>query len=526
MWQPFLTQAATENDARLRLAAAEALGAQPAKLAAAVVGPLLADEDAETRSQAAGVVLSVISGERVPTSGSHGSYIVQLPEGLEWNGSSARLKTGATNAPPATREQIAAWHTVLQQKAGATPDALTAAAIYVTGQSNADLPVLQGALEQADKEALARLSRSAALAAILPRLPWPEGKPVVERLSHSPALFLRMVGYANKSAPGLRQFLFDPHRFRAAVEPASLEELQVSMPQLLSSGQNPGQKQVSLVAGTWRMEPVVTALLDATNAAWRAAAVYAVGSWADADGLSQLERALQDTNGWVRAAAVPGLARTAKDRATLEQRLGPLMADPDKHVTAKAAIALLEPETRNAAGLDYSFEYFQFENIHAFPEFRPQVGEQRPLYATGGQTRLPGASAPAGIPGHSRRGRRTGVIAGPIWRFQRPGPSALGRFRRHAEARRTGNRVADRSCLKPRSQVPARAQKDDRSRQSKLRTSPPLTGPQRYSRRRRPRTAPRNQPAHAPGERMSYLPAQLTRCCGAGSLGNGACGSV
>jgi HEAT repeat protein len=379
VWQPFLAQAATENDARLRRAAAEALGAQPAKVAAAVVSPLLADEDAETRLQAAGVILSVISGERVPTSGSHGSYIVQLPEGLEWNGSSARLKTGATNAPPATGEQIAAWHTMLQQKAGATPDALTAAAIYVTGQSNADLPVLQGALEQADKEALARLSRSAALAAILPRLPWPEGKPVVERLSRSPALYLRMVGYANKSAPGLRQFLFDPHRFRAAVEPASLEELQVSMPQLLSSSQNSGQKQVSLVAGTWRMEPVVTALLDATNAAWRAAAVYAIGSWADADGLSRLERALKDTNGWVRAAAVPGLARTAKDRTTLEQRLGPLMADPDKHVTAKAAIALLEPETRNAAGLDYSFEYFQFENIHAFPEFRPQVGEQRPL---------------------------------------------------------------------------------------------------------------------------------------------------
>ena len=49
MWQPFLAQAATENDARLRRAAAEALGAQPAKVAAAVVGPLLADEDAETR---------------------------------------------------------------------------------------------------------------------------------------------------------------------------------------------------------------------------------------------------------------------------------------------------------------------------------------------------------------------------------------------------------------------------------------------------------------------------------------------
>jgi hypothetical protein len=29
--------------------------------------------------------------------------------------------------------------------------------------------------------------------------------------------------------------------------------------------------------------------------------------------------------------------------------------------------------------LDYSFQYFQFENIHVFPNFSPQVGEQRPL---------------------------------------------------------------------------------------------------------------------------------------------------
>ncbi len=373
-WQPLLTQVATANDARLRRAAAEALAAQPAKVAAAVVGPLLSDEDAETRSQAAGVVLSIIGGERVVTSGSHGSSLIQINEEISSSAFPAGRKANVTNAPPAKPEQIAAWHTVLQQKAGAMPDVVNAAAIYVTGQSNADLPVLHGALDRADKDSLARLGRSAALAAILPRLPWPEGKPVAESLCRSPALFLRMVSYANKAAAGLRQFVFEPKRFRAAVEPASSEELQASMPQLLSAN----QKQVSLVAGTWRMEPVVMALLDATNAAWRAAAVYAIGSWTDTEGLPQLERATKDTNGWVRAAAIPGLTRASKDRATLEKRIGPLLADPDKHVMTKASLALLEPETRSAAGLDYSFEFFQFENIHAFPEFHPQAGEQRP----------------------------------------------------------------------------------------------------------------------------------------------------
>ncbi|MCX6925611.1 MAG: HEAT repeat domain-containing protein, partial [Verrucomicrobia bacterium] len=298
-WQSFLGQAATESDARLRRAAAQVLGMQPAKVAAALVGPLLSDEDGPTRAQAAGVVLSIISGERVVASSSYAdSVALAVMEDMDSEVSVAAKKAGATNQPPATREQIAAWHTVLEQKAGPTPDALTAAAIYVTGPSNANLPVLQGALQRADKEALAQLSRSAALAAILPRLPWPAGQAVAERLCRAPALFLRMVAYANKSAPQLGEFLFEPARFRAAVEPASQEELEVSLPQLLSSG----QKRLALISRTPRMEAVVTALLDATNAAWRAAAVYVVGSREDEKGLAVLQRATADTNAWVRAA--------------------------------------------------------------------------------------------------------------------------------------------------------------------------------------------------------------------------------
>ncbi|MCX6925637.1 MAG: hypothetical protein NT154_20865, partial [Verrucomicrobia bacterium] len=72
-------------------------------------------------------------------------------------------------------------------------------------------------------------------------------------------------------------------------------------------------------------------------------------------------------------------ARSAKDRATLEQRLGPLMADSDKKVVEKVALCLIEPETRMAAALDYSFEYFQFDKIHAWPSFASRTADQRPL---------------------------------------------------------------------------------------------------------------------------------------------------
>jgi len=78
------------------------------------------------------------------------------------------------NEPPATSQQIAGWHEALQRQAGATPELTVSAAIYVTGQSNVDLPALQSAFERADKAALSRFPPAPVLGAILPRLPWPE----------------------------------------------------------------------------------------------------------------------------------------------------------------------------------------------------------------------------------------------------------------------------------------------------------------------------------------------------------------
>jgi HEAT repeat protein len=374
-WQPLLAQAATDPDARMRRAAMETLGAQPPKVAAALVGPSVSDEDAETRSAAAGVVLSIIGGQRSVIAGPRSSRhaeIIQEAQEAEMGPSFPGRKPGRTNAPPATAQQIAAWHTALQQKAGAAPGLLTAAAIYVTGHSNLDLPVLQHALEKADKTALAQFARSPALAAIMPRLPWPAGQAVVQRFCAEPALFLRMLNFVGEKPAGLADFLFDPARFRAAVEPASQEELESALPQLLQAR----QARWSLLSATPRVEALVAALLEATNAAWRAAAVYCVGQRDDAGALSALERALKDPNPWVRATAAAGLASAMKDRPVLEQRLGPLVADPDKRVAQRAAAGLLEPETRALAGLDW-FGQFEFEKIHVWSF--TGTDEQRPL---------------------------------------------------------------------------------------------------------------------------------------------------
>ncbi len=374
-WQPLLGQAAKEADPRLRRAAAKAMSAQPAKLAAALVGPLLSDEDSETRSAAAEVVLSVIGGERVIRAGSHGVSEVVFSESFETGLTSVRTPAARTNKPPATPQQIAGWHAALEPKLGTPPELMSAAAFFVTGDTNADLPIFQQALSAADKQALARLNQSAALAALVPRLPWPAAQPIAERFCDSPALFLHALNYVAKAAPGFADFLLQPGRFRAAVEPASIEDLAPTLPPLLSAN----QQRFSLLSGTPRVAALVTGLLEATNPVWRAAAVYCFSMKEDPSAGPVLERASGDSNGWVRASAILGLAKRALDRVTLEQRIGPFLADPDKEVSQRAAIALLEPETRVAAELGYTADTFQFQKIYAWAGGYNPSTEQRPL---------------------------------------------------------------------------------------------------------------------------------------------------
>jgi len=50
------------------------------------------------------------------------------------------------------------------------------------------------------------------------------------------------------------------------------------------------------------------------------------------------------------------------------------LADSDQHVARRAALGLLEPETRSAAGLNYQFESFEFENIPASTVSSPGRG--------------------------------------------------------------------------------------------------------------------------------------------------------
>ena len=375
-WQPLLSQAVVESDPRLRRAVAEILAAQPAKSASLLVTPLLTDEDEPTRAAAAAAILSILSGERQVVSSSHGSRISQFldEEEIERAYGQSRNTKSNTNEPPASAEQIAAWHAALLRSGGQSTNLVVAVAVYVTGDSNACLPALQQAVQRAGQSDLGRLSRSAAIAALLPRLPWPAAQPVVERFCGNTQLFLKMISRIRNAPQGLQEYILRPDRFRAAVDPSSPEDLENDLGRLLSGDST----SWSLLSNQPSTEAILTALLGATNGVWRTAAVYSFGLERNTQREGIFKSALEDSNGWVRAAAVVGLIQTVKDRSTLEQLLGPLLDDSNRLVTRKAAIGLLEPETRVLAGLSYDTAYFEYERVHIWSPSFESSGELRP----------------------------------------------------------------------------------------------------------------------------------------------------
>lgn len=369
-WKPMLAQAVAAPDPRLRRSAAEVLGRRSPKLAAPLVGPLLADEDRETRLAAANVVLRILNADR----GGSASSTVYF--------SSSAAKT---NQPIASATQTAAWHSAILQRLGPAPDWNLAAADYATGDAKADLPLLLTALENTNNLSDAgRLNRQAELTAvelIVPKLPWPEGRPVLEKLSASPVRFAMAASQSGRCQPEVSDYLLDPARFKAALESANGLVLSECLELLAGYDYEYRENhRWSLWTETDRMKAVTLTLVESTNAAWRAAAVFSLGLRADATGSQAVfEKAIADPNPWVQAAGIKAIARNTKDRPALEQHLAPLLSETNLVVATAAATALLEPEIRQAAGLMDDMNYFEYENVHGGRSQSYNQNDERPL---------------------------------------------------------------------------------------------------------------------------------------------------
>jgi len=381
VWRGLIAKAAREKEPRLRQAAAELIGRRPPVLAAQLIGPLLEDEDADVRNTAAEMALSILAGERrVASKFGITRYFVNGEE-ITYSGG-VRTRTAKTNQPPVSAEQLAAWHDALTRKAGATPDFNVAAVQFVTGDGKSDLSMLASALERLGEKGARRLATSPAIGLVLAKLPWPEGKLVLERICTIPSLFAVASVESSQAPAAVAEYLREPVRFRMTVERAADEELRGMLQNLLGGGTYVygAQRQTwSVLGGAEQTRPLVMALLESTNAAWRAAAVYAMGRWGAFAEATAIEKAMQDTNGWVRGAAVQALARALKPRPALEARLGPLLADEHPYPRRVAALALLEPEIRQAAGLQWQFDYFRYEDVQSGRTEGYSLNDSRPL---------------------------------------------------------------------------------------------------------------------------------------------------
>jgi HEAT repeat protein len=380
IWKPLLSKAASSPDARLRRAAVDLIGMTSPTLAADMIGLLLLDQDSEACGTAAEVVLGILAGRKSGAllGGSFGRTDFDSENVVSTSGAPAS-KASKTNAPIVSTERLAIWRSNLLQRAGADAGPSVVAALYATGDPKSDLQRLAAAIDKADDKALKRLAASAAMTVIVPKLPWPEGKAVLDAIGHAPQLYVLAAVEHARAKTETADYLLQPAQFLAAVEPAHGDDLKVALQQLLTDFQAGDRRPWSLMAPTERTRQIVTALLDSTNAAWRAAAVYVLARRdADKNGVV-FDKALKDSSPWVRWAGVQGLARAATERAALEERVGPLLASTNLYVAYVAAMALLEPELRSLAGLQYQLDFFRFEDFQTGSSQGVPINEDRPL---------------------------------------------------------------------------------------------------------------------------------------------------
>jgi len=69
----------------------------------------------------------------------------------------------------------------------------------------------------------------------LPKLPWPESKPVLDSLARSPLLFAQAAVESGRANPQVAEHLLQPQRVRAAVELASGEDLKMALLSFLAN---------------------------------------------------------------------------------------------------------------------------------------------------------------------------------------------------------------------------------------------------------------------------------------------------
>jgi len=163
--------------------------------------------------------------------------------------------------------------------------------------------------------------------------------------------------HQSHAAGALGATLLDPARIAASLANADGAALQTFAGQLLDGRDGSG---MSLLTPASKMRAMLEPMLASKRPVLRAMAVFAYGFHRDEAGLAVCRKALAEKDPWIRRAAVLGLGQAPMTLEEREELLGPSLRDPDDVVVRAAAIALLTPELRRTAGLQYEFRRFSY----------------------------------------------------------------------------------------------------------------------------------------------------------------------
>ena len=353
VWKPTIAHAVSSPNAQLRAAAANLLVHTPADISLDLVTPLLTDSDATVRRAAVLAVLNLF-----------GTAEGTRQREMFITDSNAKK----FNIPAEKKTQ---WTGPLGKTAESTADPFTAIALYLASDGKNGLKLIESALDRVDTATATELASSGAISAVLPKLPWPEAKPIFEKMRSHPLLLAAGASSSFKIKPEPADFLLEPTVVAATFEKASDDQVTSAM-SILTAGAG-----WSLFSNDARASALVPVLLKSKSPKWRGVALSVLANSGAPTNTALFKSALHETNDAIRIVAIQGIDAAIKDRAERENLLAPLLADEKQNVRHIAAIALIDSDIRDAAQIGYMLKMSPFGGIHS--SYSYTTDEDRPL---------------------------------------------------------------------------------------------------------------------------------------------------
>lgn len=345
-WTALVERGLSETAPSLRQAAAAVALAGSTNTLVRLIGKMLADDDASVFQSGAEGVLWMVAGKMRSRYSDNELFF------FESSSDSPSPSKKKTNNVATVQRYFPVWRSNLVSRVATTTNLIAATAAYLTGTDTNDLSLLLAASARLDDAQAERLAETPAVTLLLPRIPWPDGREVLERLASRPLLFIQIAAESKRAPQGVGDWALDAGRFEQAISGIRSNEFSTAIEALGSHKiwTQPGGRNGSLLG----------ALCLSTNTLVRALAAQLAGMSMDATLLPTLEKLLNDSDTWVRVAAAKSISRLVPEREKRESLLLPALGRSESSEAGSAAVGLLQDEVRNATGLSFEEQIFEF----------------------------------------------------------------------------------------------------------------------------------------------------------------------